>query len=79
LPTAGDAYTALIIEQLAEERSRKTSLEQRGISVITSSGALVTLLFGLAALTTKPQGYQVPDGATFSFILALVASSLLLG
>jgi hypothetical protein len=73
VPTAGDAYATLISEQLAEERARKSSLEQRGLAIITTSGVLVTLLFGLAALTTKPQGYAVPDGAVFAFILALVA------
>jgi hypothetical protein len=43
-PAAGDgaaaAYATLIADQLAEERAMKTSLEQRGISIIIGAGAL---------------------------------------
>ncbi|MGA2514839.1 MAG: hypothetical protein ABSG37_14695 [Candidatus Limnocylindrales bacterium] len=75
-----DAFPQLIIEQLTEERARKTSLEQRGVGVITTSGALVTLLFGLSALATKNQAYVLPDPARWTLILVvalfLVASVL---
>lgn len=43
-------------EQLTEERARKSSLEQRGIAVTTSAGAIVTLLFGLTALSYESAG-----------------------
>lgn len=47
----GSSYGPTILAQLTEERARKTSLEARGIGIVTSSGALATLLFGLAAFT----------------------------
>jgi hypothetical protein len=33
-------------DQLAAEETRRTSLEQRGLAVITSSGVVATLGFG---------------------------------
>ncbi len=74
--TAGDAYSELIGEQLAEERERKTSLEQRGLAVITTAGVLVSLLLGLAAVVTSAKGFAVPDLARY---LLAVALALFLG
>lgn len=51
---AAQVYSELISEQLDEERCRKVSLEQRGFFVITSSGVIVTALFGLASVTSEP-------------------------
>jgi hypothetical protein len=48
-------------------------LEQRGITVITSSGVLVTLLFGLSGAITARQGYSLPGLAR----VLLVVSALL--
>lgn len=71
MATAGDRYWDLVKEQLTEERSRKTSLEQRGITVITSAAAMVTLLFGLTALATKASAtYVLPDPAPGLLIAA---------
>lgn len=70
MATAGDRYLELVREQLTEERARKASLEQRGITVITSSGTLVTLLFGLTALATKTQNYELPPPAGAMLALA---------
>jgi phage-related minor tail protein len=72
MATASDRYWDLVREQLAEERARKNSIEQRGIAVITSSGTLVTLLFGLTALATKAQNYQLPPIAAFALAVAAV-------
>jgi hypothetical protein len=47
----GSSYGHTIQSQLDEERARKTSLESRGIGIVTSSGALATLLFGLVVFT----------------------------
>jgi hypothetical protein len=52
---AGDAYSRLIDDQANQERDRKASLESRGVTVVTTSSALATLLFALTAgLTTEP-------------------------
>jgi hypothetical protein len=65
----GKAHAQLIQDQLAEERARKTSLEQRGIAVITTSAGLGTLLFGFAALTSSKKA--LPPDAKDLLIAAL--------
>jgi hypothetical protein len=79
-PGFGEAYGQLIVDQLIEERARKTSIEQRGVGVVTTSGVLVTLLFGLSALATSSPSYKLPDPARwtllFAVVLFLVASVL---
>jgi hypothetical protein len=61
----------LVEEQLEEERATKNSLEQRGSFVITSAGAIVTLLFGLAAVVTSRTSFNVPDSARFVLVAAV--------
>src|SRR5204863_5652630 len=52
-------------DQLARQDARKVSLEQRALAVITTSGALVTLLFGLAALSSKRAAtFTLPGSAS---------------
>ncbi len=48
--SGSETYSAFIKEQLEEQEARKLSLEQRGHSVITTSGTLVTLLLALATV-----------------------------
>jgi hypothetical protein len=59
-------------KHLERQDARKSSLEQRGLGVITTSGVLVTLLFGLAALSTKAQTFALPKSAGYFLVLALV-------
>lgn len=73
---AGEAYGRLIDDQLETERAVKTSLEQRAFGVITTSGVLVSLLFGLAAIVTSAEGFEAPDTAR---ILLTVALAFFLG
>ena len=59
---------------LTQERSRKTSIESRGVTVVTTSGTLyVTLLFGLTAGLTAASGFKLPGGAKLPLLLALIA------
>jgi hypothetical protein len=51
-PTAATVYGAYLKDELARQDTRQASFEQRGIAVVTTAGALVTLLFGLAAFST---------------------------
>lgn len=55
----GVVATAFVREELDAESERKASLESRAITVITSSGTLVTLLLGLAALVTKSSKFRL--------------------
>jgi hypothetical protein len=70
---AGAAYGQLIVDQLTEERNRKNSLEARGITVITTSGTLVTLLFALTAGLTAASKFHLPASTKLPLLLALVA------
>lgn len=66
-------HQALLLDQLADERARKGSLEQRGIAIITSSGTLVTIVLGFVALATRNPSYTLPPGAVRLLVIALVA------
>ena len=72
--SAGRAiYAAYIKEQLDAQEARKTSLEQRGLAVISTAGVLVTLLFGLTALSVKPgSSFDLPRWAAAFLVVALV-------
>lgn len=70
---AGTAYGQLIADQLAEERNRKISLEGRGVTVITTSGTLATLLFALTAGLTAAAKFKLPESAKLPLLLALLA------
>lgn len=72
-PTASATVMQLVEDQLTEERSTKTSLEGRAISVITSSGALATLLFALAALVTDAETFVLPGLPRWLLVAALLA------
>ncbi len=67
---------ALINDQLAEERARKESLEQRGFAVITSSGTTVTLLFALTTLVTRPDSFVLEGQAKGLLAGAAIAFSM---
>ena len=71
--SAGYHYSALISEQLENERAIKTSLEQRAMTVVTTAGTLVTLLFALGALVTRSETYEPPDASIAFLLFALLA------
>lgn len=71
---------AYIAEALAEERLRKTSLEARGLALITTSGAFTTLVLGIAALVA-PDELPVPARALLvvgllCFLVAAIKGAL---
>jgi len=68
-------YANFVQEQLTAEETRKTSLEQRGVAVITSSGVLATLGFGSLALAKR--GDLIPLSAASAFLLVAGAVALL--
>ena len=53
---AGEVYARVISHLLALETTRKASIEQRGIAVITTAGGLVSLLIALSALVLSDHG-----------------------
>jgi hypothetical protein len=74
--TAGDEYAALVKEQLDGAYTKQSSFEQRGIAVVTTSGTLASLLFGLVAAITARSGFSF-SGLAQAVILAALASFLL--
>jgi hypothetical protein len=52
-----------VAELVEAEEKHTTVMEQRALAVITSSGALVTLLLGISALVTRVQQFRVPGPA----------------
>lgn len=70
--TAGSIYAALFEDQLKEESARKASLESRGLAVISTSAALVSLLLALAALLTKGANFELPGAARAPLVLSCV-------
>jgi len=65
-PDDHSVYVKAINTALEEEQLRRTSLQERGIRVITTSGALGTLLFAIA----KFSGAKQLDAADESFLVA---------
>jgi hypothetical protein len=75
----GASYGPTIKDQLVEERATKNSLEARGIGIVTSSGALTTLLFGLVAFTRGSNSalhWDIGAPATYALIAGVLLFSL---
>jgi hypothetical protein len=65
-------YSDLVKTLLDIENGRRTSLEQKGAAVITTSGTLVTLLFGLVAVITSADKFVLPGEADGPLVAALI-------
>lgn len=65
-------YANYISEQLANQEARKKSLEDRGSSVITTSGALATILLGLTSFAAGKTSLEITGDARRAVILALI-------
>lgn len=72
-PGAGAEFSAYVGQLAVEQDARKDSLEKRGLAVITTSGTLVTLLFGLVTLLTRSDEYVLPQSVHDLLGWALVA------
>lgn len=66
-------YSEYIQDQIAEQEARKESIEKRGLAVITTTGTIVSLLFGLVAVLTGTDKYTLPSGAELWLGGALIA------
>ena len=72
---AGDVFFAEVAKLLDLEWSRKESLEQRGLAVITGAGVIVTVLLATAKLDPSVLKVVPPVAQDF-FILALLGFAL---
>jgi hypothetical protein len=69
---AGDIYGPLLADYLSAEVNHKTSIEQRGLAVITTSGVLVSLLVALSALVLGKDTTEFLNGPTRALLVAAV-------
>ena len=69
-------YGDYAAEQVTREEQRKASLVAGGLAVVTTAGALATLLLGLATLSKKAHTstgtFVLPDAARGSLKVALI-------
>lgn len=72
MPDQGVTYSAFVEAELKFEYERRASLDARGAAIVTTSGGLVTLLTGLAALALG-KDMTVTGLARFLVVLALLA------
>lgn len=68
----GNVYAAYIQSLLDHEQDRKTVLEAKASAIITTSGALVTLLFGLVAVVTGAKNFKLPEAPRDWLIAAVL-------
>jgi hypothetical protein len=68
-----DVYADWVKSLCDAEDARKVSFESRGVSVITTSGTLVTLLFGLVAVVTGAKNFTLPSEAHGYLIAAVIS------
>jgi hypothetical protein len=66
---AADVYGPLIVTMLGEQAARKASIEQRALAVITSSGALVSLLVALSAVALRNASANHINTASRAFLI----------
>jgi hypothetical protein len=69
---AGPVIAELIAKEVEAARASAASVQSRGLAVISSSGTLVILLFGLSALATKAQNFSLPTHTKLPLYLAAV-------
>jgi NADH:ubiquinone oxidoreductase subunit K len=69
-----DEYARVIQEEFADENAALSEFRQRAVGVVTTSGALVTLLTGLVAIAVGSSSHRPLSGVSDVFlILAIVA------
>jgi hypothetical protein len=64
-------YAVYIEEQFELQEMRKSSLEARAVGVITTSGALGTIVFGLVSFATEGEPLKLDDAARGATLFAL--------
>jgi hypothetical protein len=74
-------YGPLMVTMLSEQAARKSSIEQRALAVVTTCGALVSLLVALSALLLGKDarlGLQAgPRAALVAAVIVFVAAAIL--
>jgi len=58
-----ELYSQFVAAELADKRSAKDSFERRGFQLVTTSGALLTVVFGLISLIARDDSLVIPSDA----------------
>jgi hypothetical protein len=67
-----EKYAAVIKSELDEEQATTTDFRSRSLTIVTTSGGLVTLLAGLIAIAAGgSKTWEIPDGALWPLGVAL--------
>ena len=74
--SAGHLIAALIARELENSRTAMASVQARGLAVISTSGTLVTLLFGLSALATKAPNVTLTASTRVPLYLSVIFLTL---
>jgi hypothetical protein len=69
----GKTYSTFIENELKAERDRRSSLDARGLAVVTTSGSLITLLAAVGAFVTSRQQFRLPSDAILPLMITLGA------
>jgi hypothetical protein len=62
-PTGAQVYLDFANRLVDDQDARKESIERRGLAVVTTAGALVTLMFALVAAISQAKTFQLPTTA----------------
>jgi hypothetical protein len=66
----GSAWLEFAKDQLAREDKRKESLDQRAVTIVTGSAAVVSLLVAAASLSIKDHAFSISDNAKWALVTA---------
>jgi hypothetical protein len=69
----GQTYLSFMTRELQAERERRAALDARGVSVVTVSGSLATLLAAVGAFVSGQTGFTLPATAEAPLTLTLLA------
>lgn len=70
---AREVLDPAIDSELRQTRDRAASLEQRAMAVVTTSGVLVSLVFGFGTLIKGKQITSLPEAPRIFLVLALIS------
>jgi hypothetical protein len=72
----GAVYCAFIEAELGTERERRSNLDSRGVTLVTTSSSLVTLLAAVGAFVLRSDKFALPSAAKVPLLVALCAFAI---
>jgi hypothetical protein len=75
----GLVYATFIESELKAEKERRASIEARGVSVITTSSGLVTLIAAVGAFVIRGDKFVLPGSGKVALLVAVMAFAVAAG